>query len=69
MTSLADEYLRRAQGAHVMETELQDPFMRTTYGKIARHWLELAERVRREEAAGASGAEHIDPQHDQTKVK
>jgi hypothetical protein len=60
MTSLADEYLRRAQEAHVMETESQDPFMRRTYGKMARHWLELAERVRREEA-GSSGAERMDP--------
>ena len=51
MTSLADEYLRRAQEAHVMETESQDPFMRRTYRKIARHWLDLAGRVRREEAA------------------
>jgi hypothetical protein len=60
MTSLADEYLKRAQEAHVMERESQDPFMRPTYGKIARHWLELAERVRRQEAR-SSGAERMDP--------
>jgi hypothetical protein len=60
MTSLVDEYLMRAQEAHVLETESGDPFMCRSYGKIARHWLELAERVRREEAV-SSGAERMDP--------
>jgi hypothetical protein len=55
MTSLADEYMGKAQEARRMEVESQDPFMRRTYAKLARHWHELAERVQREEAAARAG--------------
>ena len=57
MTSLADEYMRKAQEAFVMEAEAQDPFMQRTYAKLARHWHELAERVRREEASASENIE------------
>jgi hypothetical protein len=56
MTSLADEYTAKAEEALVMEVEAQDPFIRRTYAKLARHWHELAERVRREEAAAAESS-------------
>ena len=56
MTSLADEYIGKAQEAFVMEAEAQDPFMRQTYAKLAGHWHELAERVEREEQPKADTA-------------
>jgi hypothetical protein len=53
MTSLGDEYRAKAHEAQAMELEAQNQFMRKVYGKIAGHWLELAERMEREELAGA----------------
>jgi hypothetical protein len=51
MSLLSDEYRAKALEASVMELETHDPFVRQTYAKLYKHWLELAERVEREEAA------------------
>jgi hypothetical protein len=48
MISLAEEYRQSAYDAHVLETEAPDEFCRRMHGKLSRHWLELAERVERE---------------------
>jgi hypothetical protein len=58
MTS-ADEYRGRAHEAQVMELETHDPFMRRTYAKLASHWLELAERFERDDAAADGSASEV----------
>jgi hypothetical protein len=50
MSSIADEYRAKAIEASVMEMETHDAFVGQTYLKLYKHWLELAERVEREEA-------------------
>jgi hypothetical protein len=51
MSLLANEYRAKALEVSVMELETDNTFMRQTYAKLYKHWLELAERVEREEAA------------------
>ena len=51
MSLLSDEYRAKALEASVMELETHDPFVRQMYAKLYKHWLELADRVEREEAA------------------
>jgi hypothetical protein len=49
MSSIADEYRAKAIEASIMELETRDAFVGQTYLKLYKHWLELAERVEREE--------------------
>jgi hypothetical protein len=51
MALLATEYRAKALEVSVMELETRDPFVRQTFAKLYKHWLELAARVEREEAA------------------
>jgi hypothetical protein len=55
MSSLVDEYRAKALEVSAMELETHNSFVRQTYAKLYKHWVELAERVEREEAALLGG--------------
>ena len=62
MTSLADQYRRKGDEASLAEMDSDNPFMRRTYAKIARHWHELAERSEREEATAVNPVQSASPE-------
>jgi hypothetical protein len=49
MSSIADEYRAKAIEASIMELATHDAFVGQMYLKLYKHWLELAERVERED--------------------
>ena len=56
MRTLAETYRGKGEEAALLALENPDPFTRQTYGKIADHWHELADRLEQEDAN--SGRSH-----------
>ena len=61
MSSLAEQYRRKADDAADAAGTAENYFMQRMQTKIATHWRDLAERVERQAASGADPVSSIKP--------
>jgi hypothetical protein len=61
LSSLAEQYRRKADDAAASSSTAENYFMQRMQTKIATHWRDLAERVERQAASGADPVSSIKP--------